>query len=295
MRFGVDIPYLESPSEIRDYAQAVEAMGFHHAGFSSHLACTLDTHFPAPFFTFDEPWRESFTMAAFLAAVTTRIELNPAMVLLPLYPPVLAAKQATEVANLSEGRLRLAASVGWNRRECETLGVNPATRGSRFEEQVVLMRRLWTERSVDHEGRFFSVTGAGISPRPSAPIPLWFGAGRVDGDGFPSAAAIERAGRLADGFKFLAPSFNDLDRVARTIEQLRASVAAAGRDPEAFGVEVRIIAHLTEPSDWPGLVDRIASWGTSHIGFANRIAGGSVSDQLEVLRRFADVTGDRWT
>ncbi len=291
MRFGVDLPYLEKPSDIRDYAQAVEAMGFHHLGFSSHLASTLDTQFPAPFFTFDEPWRESFTMGAFLSGVTSRIELNPAMLLLPLYPPVLAAKQAAEVANLSEGRVRLAASVGWNRRECETLGIDPATRGRRFEEQVVLMRRLWTERSVDHAGRFFSVSQAGISPRPSAPIPVWFGAGRVDGDGFPSSTAIDRAGRLANGFKFLAPSFNDLDRVARTIDALRASVEAAGRDPDAFGFEVRIIAHLTEPADWPGLVDRIGAMGATHVGFANRIAGGSVSDQLAVLGTFADAVG----
>lgn len=102
-----------------------------------------------------------------------------------------------------------------------------------------------------------------------------------------------RAARLADGFKFIAPSFNDLDRVGRTIEALRTSVAA-GRDPEAFGTEVRIIAQLTTPDDWPGLIDRMRGYGATHVGFANRIAGGTVAAQLEILQTFVSATGDRW-
>jgi probable F420-dependent oxidoreductase len=291
---GVDIPYLVSVPELRDYIQATEAMGFDHLGFSEHVASTLDSRFPTPMFSFDEPWRESFTLASFVAALTDRVELNPAMLLLPLYPPVLAAKQAAEVANLSGGRLRIAASVGWNRRECETLGVDPATRAARFEEQVVLLRRLWTERAVDHDGEFFSLSQAGISARPQAPIPIWFGAGRMDQDGFPSKRSLERAARLADGFKFAAPTFRDPDRVAGCIDELRAAVERAGRDPDAFGTEVRIVAQMTTPEEWAGLVGRCKAMGATHAGFANRIVGGTVDEQLERLRQFVDQTRSEW-
>lgn len=294
MRVGCDIPYFATPTEVRDYAQAVEGLGFDVLGFSSHIASALDSPFPTPMFVFDEPWRESFTLASFVAAVTSRVELNPAMVLLPLYPPVLAAKQAAEVHNLSEGRLRIAASVGWNSKECEALGVVASTRAERFEEQVGLLRRLWTERSVSHSGAHFTLHEVGISRRPDGPIPIWFGAGRMERGGFPSTVAIERAARLADGFKFAAPTFLDHDRLVETIGALRAAVAAAGRDPGAFGIEVRLIAQASTPDDWPDLVRRAKATGATNLGFANRIAGGTVDDQLSVLRRFVEATRDLW-
>jgi probable F420-dependent oxidoreductase len=294
MKVGVDIPYFSSIAEIREYVIGVEQMGFDHIGFSEHVACTLDSPFPAPMFTFDEPWRESFTLAAFVAALTTRIEINPAMVLLPLYPPVLAAKLAAEVDNLSEGRLRIAASVGWNTRECESLGVDPSTRAQRFEEQVVVLRRLWGERAVDHDGAFFNLRGVGISARPAGQIPIWFGAGQMDKGGFPAVKAIERAGRLADGFKFAAPTFLDLDRLAESVSALKRAVASAGRNPDQFGIEVRIIAQASTPTEWPGLIDRLRSLGATHLGFANRIAGGGAAAQLGTLQQFVSATRSHW-
>jgi probable F420-dependent oxidoreductase len=294
MRVGVDIPYFASPVEIRDYVQAVEALGFHHVGFSEHICCTLDSAFPAPVFAFDDPWHESFTLASFVAAVTGTIELNPAMVLLPLYPPVLAAKQAAEVDGLSGGRLRVGASIGWNERECESLGVDPATRGARFEEQVEVMRRLWTERAVDHHGRFFQLSQAGISPRPARPIPLWLGAGPLPSGGFPSPIAMGRSARVADGFKFVAPTAADPDRVARTIVELRARVQDEGRDPTTFGIEVRLVSQATAPEQWPGVVERAREVGATHLGLANRIAGGTVDDQIEMCRRFVEATAELW-
>ena len=294
MRVGVDLPYLADPGAIVAFSQAVEALGFDHLGFSEHVCSTEDSPFPAPFFTFDEPWRESFTLASFVAAVTSRIELNPSMLLLPLYPPVLAAKQAAEVANLSGGRLRIGASIGWNPRECESLGVDPATRGARFEEQVILLKRLWTERSITHDGRFFQLSQAGISARPAAPIPLWFGAGDLKAGGFPSPVALRRAARLADGFKFVAPTGFDPDRVASLVGALRAEVADAGRDPAAFGIEVRIVLQATTEADWPDHFARAHAIGATHLGLANRIAGGSVDDQIAVCARFAEVTRALW-
>jgi probable F420-dependent oxidoreductase len=291
---GVDIPYFASAVEIRDFVQAVEELGYHHVGFSSHVCSTTDSAFPAPFFTFEEPWRESFTMAAFLAGVTSRLELNPSMVLLPLYPPVLAAKQAAEVDNLSGGRLRLAASIGWNERECQALGVDPATRGGRFEEQVEVMRRLWTDHDVTHHGRFFHLDVTGISPRPPRPIPVWFGAGDLPAGGFPSPRALERAARLADGFKFVAPTSLDQDRLDRAIAELRQHVAAQGRDGGSFGVEVRMVVQATPEAEWGAAVARAKRQDVTYLGVANRIAGGTVADQIELCRRFAETTRSDW-
>ncbi len=294
MRVGVDIPYLAAPHDVRRYAQAMDELGFDHLGFSEHVCSTVDSKFPAPFFTFEEPWRETVTMASFVAGVTQRIEVNPAMMLMPLYHPVLAAKQLAEIAGLSDGRLRVATSIGWNHREIETLGVDPTTRGSRFEEQIEVMRRLWSEPVVDHAGRFFELRQVGISPRPAAPIPLWMGAGRIDQGGFPSPFAVARAARIADGFKFAAPTFLDRGEVARHVDELRVAVGAAGRDPHRFGIEVRMMAQAVTPAEWNGVVRWAKDLGVSHFSFANRIVGGSLDEQIETCRQFADETRAGW-
>ena len=184
LRLGCDVPYFEDPDDIRMFAQAAEEIGFDHIGFSEHVASSRLTEYPA-LFSYDDPWHESFTMLAFLAAVTTTIEVSSAMALVTLRDPVLVAKQAAEVDLLSRGRLRLAVSVGWNREEQRALGVDPATRGRRIEEMVPLLRRLWTEDAVTHSGESFTLDEVGIHPRPSRPIPIWMGGGGFEIAGSP--------------------------------------------------------------------------------------------------------------
>jgi probable F420-dependent oxidoreductase len=294
LRIGVDVPYFQSSADIRTYVRAIEELGFDHVGYSEHVCMTLDSPFPTPMFKFDEPWRESITMGSYIAGATDRIEINPSMLLLPLYHPVLAAKQLAELANLAGSRVRVAASIGWNTREVESLGVDPATRGARFEEQLVVMRRLWTERTVDHDGRFFRLSHAGINARPAEPIPIWMGAGRMERNGVPGTAGLRRAARLADGFKFAAPTFLERDAVESAIGTLRAEVAAAGRDPAAFGIEVRMPTQMTTPEEWPSVVAWAKRMGASHLSVANRIAGGTVKDQIDICRQFVDATREAW-
>jgi probable F420-dependent oxidoreductase len=278
-------------TQIRDYVKAVEDLGYHHVGFSGHVASAVDSPWPTPAFTFDEPWHEPFTMLAFLAGVTETIELNPAMVLLPLYQPVLAAKQAAETDLLSGGRLRLAASIGWNDRETRALGVDPATRGRRFEEQLVVMRRLWCERSVTHDGEFFRLDGVGISPRPQRAIPVWMGAGLIATGGFPTPRTLDRVARMADGFTLIAPAGLDRDRAAALLVELRERVAGYGRDPEAFGFEARLVLRLTPPEQWRDAVDFWHGAGATHLGGSLRRADG---DHVHLARAFAETTGDLW-
>src|SRR6202012_758217 len=136
--------------------------------------------------TFHEP----FVLFGYLAGITS-LELVTGIIILPQRQTALVAKQAAEVDLLTGGKFRLGIGLGWNAVEYEALGKNFADRGRRVGEQVELMRRLWTERSVSFAGEPQTVTGAGLAPPPvQRPIPVWFGG--------QSRPAYLRAGRLAD-------------------------------------------------------------------------------------------------
>jgi probable F420-dependent oxidoreductase len=293
VRIGVDLPYFADPAEIRRFAVGVEELGFCHVGMSEHVVATRDSAFPDGF-SFDDPWHESFTQLAFVAGITSRIELNSAMTLLTLRPAALAAKQAAEVDLLSGGRLRLAVSVGWNARENEALGVEPSIRGSLLEEQVTVLRRLWTEESVTYEGRHLRLSEVGMHPHPlQRPIPIWMGAGHVDRGGVPTGRALGRIARHADGFKALGQLSADTETGSRVVARLRELVVAEGRDPATFGIEGRIPRHASE-ADWPRVIAAWAKLGATHLGFGIRIAGGDAAAHLDRARRFVELTREHW-
>ncbi|MEY2580382.1 MAG: hypothetical protein QOE09_231 [Ilumatobacteraceae bacterium] len=293
MRVGVDLPYFAHAVEIRDYVQAAQDLGYAHIGFSEHVVSSSASSFP-PGLSFDEPWHESFTLLAFLAAVTEGIELNTGMTLLPLRPAALAAKQAAEVDLLSGGRLRLGVSVGWQRRELEAVGVDPSTRGELIEEQIEVMRLLWTQPLVTYHGNHIVLDDVALHPRPGRSIPIWMGGGSFDTAGMPRDVTIKRAARLADGFKMMAPLGVDLDGTLHLIDRLRSEVAAAGRDPDSFGLEGRLVTHVTPPDQWAGRVSALRDAGASHFGIANRIVGGTIADQIALIARVADTTRAEW-
>lgn len=284
MLLGCDVPFFDSPGDIRDFAQAAEELGYDSLNFSEHVASTTDSPFPQGF-SFDDPWRESATHAAFLAAVTTRIELSTSMLLLALRPTVLAAKQAAEVDLLSGGRLRLGVAVGWNGKEVAALGQDPTTRGARLAEQVEVLRLLWTQDAVTYRGRFHDLTGVGIHPRPGATIPIWMGAGTFADGGVPADALLRRIARLADGYKMLAALGRDPSAGTPIIERLREIAVQEGRDPATIGIEARLITRLTPETEWHSVVSQWIAAGATHIGLGNRIAGGSVADHIELIAR----------
>ncbi len=293
MRVGVDLPYFAHAVEIRDYVQAAQGLGYAHIGFSEHVVSSSASPFP-PGLSFDEPWHESFTLLAFLAAITEGIELSTGMTLLALRPAALAAKQAAEVDLLSGGRLRLGVSVGWQHRELEAVGVNPSTRGARIEEQIEAMRLLWTQPLVTYHGDHVVLDEVALHPRPDRSIPIWMGGGNFDTGGMPLDVTIKRAARLADGFKMMAPLGINLDGMLQLVDRLRAEVAAAGRDSEAFGLEGRLVTHVTPPDQWAATVSALRKAGVSHFGIANRIVAGSVADQIDLITRVADTTRAEW-
>lgn len=236
MQIGVVYPQTElaaDPATVRAYVQAVEDLGFRHILVYDHVLGADPASHPGwngPY-DVDTTFHEPFVLFGFLAAVT-RLELVTGIIIAPQRQTALLAKQAAEVDILAGGRFRLGIGVGWNTVEYEALGQDFRTRGRRQEEQIGLLRRLWTERVVDHDGEFDRIRGAGIAPLPvQRPIPIWMGGA--------SPAAFGRIGRLADGwFPMIAPG-EKLDEARRHIV---AGAEKAGRSAESIGMEGRIRA-----------------------------------------------------
>ncbi len=284
MRYGVIFPQTEignDPAVIRDFAQAVESLGYDHLLVFDHVlgADPSRTDRPRGPYTHQTPFHEPFVLYGFLAGVTSRIELATGVVILPQRQTALVAKQAAEVDILSGGRLRLGVGTGWNVVEYEALGQDFHTRGRRQEEQVALMRKLWAEELVTFDGRWDKVDGAGINPRPSRSIPVWFG-GRDE-------ALIRRAARIGDGWILNQVPGDELDR---SLELLHASLRANGRDPATFGIE-GVTNYAGSDLDRGGR--QVEAWraaGATHVA-VNIMGSGLASPQghLDAIRRYREI------
>jgi alkanesulfonate monooxygenase SsuD/methylene tetrahydromethanopterin reductase-like flavin-dependent oxidoreductase (luciferase family) len=231
-------------------------------------------------------------LTGFLAGVTETIDLSPAVMLVTLRHPVLVAKQLAELQLLSGNRLRVAASVGWNKEELRGLRVEPSTRGARLDEALPLIRHLLTEESVTHTGEHYRIDQLGIHPRPTTPPEIWVGGGNFDTMGSPGERAMRRVARLADGFKLMAPTGRDVDNALRLAERLHEHAAEAGR---TLSIEARLLTQVTAPEDWAGVVRRYRESGLiTQLGLGNRIVGGPVAEQLALLENVAACTRSEW-
>ena len=266
------------PAVLRAYAQGVEVLGFTHILAYDHVVgADPEVHrgWQGPY-DINTTFHEPFVMLGYLAAVTS-LELVTGVIILPQRQSVLVAKQAAEVDLLTGGRFRLGVGLGWNAVEFEALGENFTNRGRRSEEQVEIMRKLWTERSVTFNGKYHTLTGAGLAPLPTQrPIPVWFGAA--------SDRAYERAGRLGDGwFPMMAPG----PGLNYAHEQVKRAAAAAGRDAGSLGMEGRV----TWADDPDKVAADIAAWkaaGATHLSVSTMGAGlATVEDHLAALERVA--------
>ena len=291
MKIGVVFPQTEigqDPAMIRDYAQAVEAMGYTHIlAFDSVIGANPDR--PGGWdsqYDYRHAFHEPFALFAFCAAVTRRIELVTGVLILPQRQTTLVAKQAAEVDVLSGGRLRLGIGVGWNPVEFEALGENIHDRGKRVEEQLEVMRLLWTRELVTYEGRWHRVPDAGIKPLPvQRPIPVWMGG--------ESEAVLRRAARLADGWITLQ-TFRPGPAAQQTIDRVHGLVREAGREPAAFGIEGRVALAQVPPAEW---AKELAAWramrGITHL-CVNTMGLGlpGPEEHVRTLERFkGDVLG----
>src|SRR4051794_33541273 len=261
------------PAVIRDFAQTAEGLGYRRLLAYDHVlgAVHADRNPPLPGpYTENDPFHEPLVLLGFLAACTTAIELEVAVLVLPQRPTALVAKQAAEVDVLSGGRMVLAVGTGWNHVEYESLGAPFAGRGRRLDEQVNVLRRLWREPVVDFEGEFHRIDRAGLAPRPvRGDIPLWFGGG--------AKSSLQRAARTGDGFVFGSASAHTHQRAGR----LRDLLSAHGRDPDAFPMET-MIDYSLGPEAWSEQREAWAKSGGSILSIRTMSTG---ADYHRVARR----------
>ncbi len=286
MRIGAIYPHFEfgsDPAAIKDYAQTAEALGYTHIGADDHIIG------PNPnrpggwrgWVTYQTEFHEPFVLFAFMAAATRTIEFETCVLLLPQRQTVLTAKQAAALDLLSGGRLRLGIGIGWNIIEYISLGADFHTRGKRVEEQVQLMRALWTQPLVDFHSPWHTIPDAGISPRPAHPIPIWFGG--------QSEPVIRRAARIGDGWM---PLYAEPDEAREGLELLDQCLADNGRTRADFGFEARLHYGKGHPAEWARLLKGWRTVGATHISLITTHCGFQTpGEHINALRRFAAETG----
>lgn len=231
MRVGASLwmSWLEDLAGCRDAVVALDEAGFDHVEIGGHLVSTEEGRYPEmPPVAYAATFRDPFVFFASLAPVTARIRLRTSILILPMLPTVLVAKQAADLAILSNGRFDLGVGISWQDAEYRAMGQSLKDRGRRLEEQVEVLRRLWTEPFVSFSGEFHEIDAIGLGQLPPT-IPIWFGCGAGE-------LPLRRAGRLADGWLPIPGPTEE------SAARLRAYAQEAGRDPGAIGIGALITA-----------------------------------------------------
>ena len=286
MRIGVTFPQSEigaDPAAIRDYVQAAEDLGYTHILAYDHVVGADLTNRPdwrGPY-NVHTMFHEPFVLFGYMAALTTSLELVTNIIILPQRQTVLTAKQAAEVDVLNGGRFRLGIGIGWNEVEYQALGQEFGNRGRRSEEQIGVLRALFTQESVTVHGRWHTIDAAGINPLPvQRPIPIWLGGG--------SEVTLRRIARLGDGwFPQVRP-----EAAKEAVERLRGYVREAGRDPNEVGIEARLSIGRKTPDEWVGEVELWREAGATHMGVNTMNAGlDGPQEHVDAIRRVKEALG----
>ena len=281
MKIGVVFPQTEIGADaggVKEFAQSSESLGYSHLLAYDHVlgASTQNRpDFSGPY-TSESMFHEIFVLFGYLAGITSRLELVSGVVILPQRQTALVAKQAAEIDVLTGGQLRLGIGVGWN--EVEFVGLNEtfADRGRRSEEQIEVMRALWTDDVVNFSGVWHDIPEAGLNPLPvQRPIPVWIG-GYVK-------KTMERIGRMGDGW---FPGCPPGERLTNDLKIINDAAIAAGRDPSAIGMEGRIKLTDTTQSQWGPQVEAWREAGASHLSIVTMDGGLSPAGHIELLERF---------
>ena len=269
------------PAKIRDFAQAAEDMGYDCIEVADHVFGAAPRGDWKPTYSEHDPFHETFTTMAFIAAVTKKIELVSGVLILPQRQTGVVAKQAAQVDILSGGRLRLGVGVGWNHVEYEALGMEWKTRGAHQAEQIEVMRRLWTEDLVTFHGKFHTLNAVNMLPVPvQRPIPIWFGGS--------SDAVVKRAARIGDGYMpIMSPEVAE-----PKLAMLREHLKAFGRDPAKFGLEGWLRMDTPDEDLWAKAAAGWKRLGAQIVMLYPMYRMPELDRQIETLRRFKAVMGD---
>ncbi len=282
MKVGIRMPEQQigfDPGVIKEFAVRSEELGFDFITCVDHVLGTPHDRRDPPFHEggfYDEKsvFHEPFTLFSYWAGVTSRINFAISVLVLPQRQTALVAKQAAQLAILSNHRLQIGVGSGWNYIEYESLGTEYRSRGRRLEEQVILLRRFWSEPVVDFTGDHHRIDRAGLNPLLEQPVPIWFG-------GF-AQVQQDRCARLGDGFMWAG----NTSWSRKGIQFIRQRAAEVGRDPDAIGFQSSL-------GEAEGFVDRANAWaevGGTHASV--ELGDGRGAELLDALVRVREQVGD---
>ena len=266
MEIGAVFPHNEigtDPQAIKDYAQGVEELGVTHLLIYDHVL-GADRDRPGGFegpYDKDVAFHEPFTTFAFIAAVTKKLDMITTVMILPQRQTVLVAKQAAELAILSNNRFKLGIGVGWNAVEYTGLNENFKNRGKRQEEQGELMRLLWESEVLEYKGDYHHIDKASINPRPSKSVPIWFGGG--------APQLIERCADLGDGW---IPLMGPNEAARKTLAAIKEKRKSKGLDWDNFGVQAQAQYAGGDAERWNKHAEKWRNLGASHLAIATHNA-----------------------
>jgi probable F420-dependent oxidoreductase len=287
VRLGAVFPHQQigsDPDWLRAYALGLEELGLAQLVAYDHvLGAGLGDRpgWSGPYSQADA-FHEPFTLFSYFAAVTETLEFATCILIVPQRQTALVAKQAAELQILSKGRFRLGVGSGWNEVEYEALGVAFERRGARMEEQIGLLRVLWTNEAVTFDGEFHRIVDAGLNPLPEPPPEIWLGGGSTP-------RALDRIARLADGWMM---PWRPLDDARKEIEEFRRLAGSHGRDLSALGLEVRLYLARTPRERWREEAETWAELGATRLDLVTEGLGlTTVTEQLEALQDALTVIG----
>lgn len=305
MRLGAILPQFEigpDAGAVRAFAQGLEDMGLDHLILAEHVLGASRAAYPpeklqGPYRE-DDPWHDPFVLFGFLAAITRRIAFGTSVLVVPQRQAALVAKQAAEVDVLSGGRLRLGIGIGWNWVEYEALAVPFNRRGAIVDEQIEVMRALWTRPLVTYKGRFHTVTDAGLNPLPvQRPIPLWIGG--------QSEPAMRRAARTGDGWLPIFPELDPMYHKVRPwnpdkvetpeerMERFKGYLTEYRRDPASYRIESRLIHGRQTPDYWRKVIGIYRAMGVTDVTIGTVRTGFTSADaHLAAISAVKDAVSD---
>jgi len=288
MKIGLVYPQTEygnDPSAIKDYALTAEELGFNHILTYEHVLGAnpaREGNFEGPY-TSEDPFLSPFLLFSYMAGVTQRLEFTTGILILPQRQTALVAKQAATLDVLSNGRLRLGVGVGWNKIEYQALNEDFHVRGQRVEEQIKLLRLLWTQPLVEFEGRWDNIPDAGINPLPiQKPIPIWIGGW--------AEPVLKRVANLSDGWMPMVKNTQEAQAILKRIDRY---LSEAGRTRDDIGIEARISYGDGNPESWIKSIKDWDSIGATHISINTMNCGFTTPEQhLAAVRKFSSITSE---
>jgi probable F420-dependent oxidoreductase len=280
------------PAMVR-FVRAADALGFDYFRLLDHvLGFVAEKHGEVEKtpYTDKSEFQEVFTFMAYLSALTERIGFITGVLGLPQRQTALVAKQAAQVDIMSGGRLILGVGIGYNPVEFEAMGFSFKDRAGRVEEQIELLRALWTRPVVSFQGTWHTLTDVNINPLPQRSIPIWMGAGRL-ANPVPPEKVLQRIGKYADGFMPLFRIDEATGKLADDalagLDLMRRTATEHGRDPAAIELEIGLYPEGKSNDQVFDEISYLSSQGVTHIHA--RFPNQPIEAQLDFIGGFAEI------